>query len=68
MNEDERDGQGAARSDALSKEPPISNGQSGRPRDETIAQTGAGLPNDTGEPVRIDADEVRRIEEKIRRM
>ena len=51
----------------LSQEPPISNGQSGRPRDETIAQTGAGLPNDTGQPVEIDEDEARRIEEKLRR-
>ncbi len=62
MNGEERDGRDAA----LSKEPPIANGQSGRPRDETIAQTGAGLPNDTGEPVQVDPDEARRIEEKIR--
>ncbi len=67
MDDDKRgDADAAAQTDALSQEPPISNGQSGRPRDETIAQTGAGLPNDTGEPIQIDADEVRRIEEKIR--
>ena len=49
-----------------SREPPISDGQSGRPRDETIGQTGRGLPNDTGRPVEIDPEEARRIEEKIR--
>jgi hypothetical protein len=50
----------------LSKEPPISDGQSYRPRDETIAQTGRGLPNDTGEPVEVDEAEAERIEKKIR--
>jgi hypothetical protein len=50
----------------MSKEPPISDGQSGRPRDETIAQTGRGLPNDTGRPVEIDEDEAARIATKIR--
>ena len=49
-----------------STEPPISDGQSGRPRDETIGQTGRGLPNDTGRPVEVDEDEAERIEEKIR--
>jgi hypothetical protein len=49
-----------------SKEPPISDGQSGRPRDETIAQTGRGLPNDTGKPVQVDEAEAERIEKKIR--
>lgn len=57
---------GTERDKPLSQEPPISNGQSGRPRDETIAQTGPGLPNDTGRPVEIDEDEARRIEEKLR--
>jgi hypothetical protein len=52
----------------MSKEPPISDGQSARPRDETIAQTGRGLPNDTGRPVEIEEDEARRIEEKIREL
>jgi hypothetical protein len=49
-----------------SQEPPISDGQSGRPRDETIAQTGRGLPNDTGRPVEVDEAEAARIEQKIR--
>lgn len=51
---------------ALSKEPPISDPQSYRPRDETIAQTGRGLPNDTGEPVKIDEAEAERVEKEIR--
>ncbi|MCJ2019471.1 MULTISPECIES: hypothetical protein [unclassified Methylobacterium] len=51
-----------------SKEPPISDGQSGRPRDETIAQTGPGLPNDTGRPVEVDEAEAARIERKIREL
>jgi len=50
----------------MSKEPPISDGPSYRPRDETIAQTGGGLPNDTGQPVEIDDAEAARIEQKIR--
>lgn len=52
----------------LSKDPPVSNGQSGRPRDETIAQTGRGLPNDTGEPVQVEEDEAKRIEDRIRQL
>ena len=50
----------------MSKEPPISDGQSGRPRDEPIGQTGRGLPNDTGRPVEVDEAEAARIERKIR--
>ncbi|WP_267426195.1 hypothetical protein [Methylobacterium sp. GC_Met_2] len=49
-----------------SKEPPISDGQSGRPRDATIAQTGPGLPDDTGRPV--EADEAARIARTIREL
>lgn len=44
----------------------ISNGPNARPRDETIAQTGPGLPNDSSAPVEIDEEEARRIEAKIR--
>ncbi|TNC13493.1 hypothetical protein FF100_11925 [Methylobacterium terricola] len=46
----------------------ISNGPNARPRNETIAQTGPGLPNDTSSPVEIDEEEARRIEDKIRSM
>lgn len=51
-----------------SEEPPVSNGQSGRPRDESIAQTGRGLPNDTGEAVQVEEDEAKRIEARIRQL
>ncbi|WP_162596281.1 hypothetical protein [Methylobacterium sp. 17Sr1-1] len=44
----------------------ISNGPNARPRDETIAQTGPGLPNDSSSPVAVDEEEAKRIEEKIR--
>lgn len=44
----------------------ISNGPNARPRNETIAQTGQGLPNDTSRPVEIDEDEAKRIEDRIR--
>ncbi|GAN49911.1 hypothetical protein ME121_3947 [Methylobacterium sp. ME121] len=50
------------------KEPPLSDGPSARPRDETIAQTGPGLPNDTGRPVEVDEAEAARIERKIREL
>ncbi len=46
----------------------ISNGPNARPRNETIAQTGPGLPNDTSRPVEIDEDEARRIADRIRSM
>ncbi|SFV04321.1 hypothetical protein SAMN02799631_04092 [Methylobacterium sp. 174MFSha1.1] len=45
---------------------PISNGPNARPKDETIAQTGPGLPDDSSPPVAVDEDEAKRIEEKIR--
>lgn len=44
---------------------PISNGPNARPRDETIAQTERGLPDDTGRPVEISPEEERRIARKI---
>ncbi|AWN47705.1 hypothetical protein DK419_16430 [Methylobacterium terrae] len=48
------------------RETKISNGPNARPRDETIAQTGPGLPNDSSAPVEIDEEEARRIEDRIR--
>ncbi|MGX7705834.1 hypothetical protein [Methylobacterium sp. Gmos1] len=44
----------------------ISNGPNARPKDETIAQTGPGLPDDSSPPVSVDEKEAKRIEEKIR--
>ena len=43
-----------------------STGPNARPRHDTIAQTGAGLPDDAGEPVEIDEAEAARIDAAIR--
>ncbi|ACB78930.1 conserved hypothetical protein [Methylorubrum populi BJ001] len=48
------------------EERPDSTGPNARPRDTTIGQTGEGIPDDSGQPVQVDEDEARRIEEKIR--
>ena len=45
---------------------PDSTGPNARPRDTTIAQTGEGIPDDSGRPVEVDDREAERIEEKIR--
>jgi hypothetical protein len=44
---------------------PISNGPNSRSRDESIGQTGPGLPDDTSQPVDIDPDEEKRISESL---
>lgn len=46
-------------------EPKISNGPNARPRNEPIAQTEHGLPDDTGRPVEITPEEEARIARKI---
>ena len=51
---------------ATREERPDSTGPNSRPRDTTIGQTGEGIPDDSGQPVQVDEDEARRIEEKIR--
>ncbi|HEV2543846.1 MAG TPA: hypothetical protein VGU70_13900 [Methylobacterium sp.] len=48
------------------EERPDSTGPNARPRDTTIGQTGEGIPDDSGQPVRVDEAEAKRIEEKIR--
>ncbi|GEP07535.1 hypothetical protein [Methylobacterium oxalidis] len=45
---------------------PDSTGTNARPRDATIAQTGEGIPDDSGRPVYVDEAEAKRIEKKIR--
>ncbi|HYD99328.1 MAG TPA: hypothetical protein VEH84_08090 [Alphaproteobacteria bacterium] len=47
-------------------ETPDSNGPNARPRTETIAQTGAGIPDDTGSPIEVDPAEEKRIADRIR--
>lgn len=43
----------------------ISTGANDRPRDETIAQSGEGLPDDSGKPIEVDDDEVERVKAKL---
>lgn len=45
-----------------------STGTNVRPRHDTISQTGAGVPDDTGHPVEIDPAEEARIEKAIREL
>ena len=44
----------------------LTQGANDRPKDATIAQTGAGVPDDTGKPLDINDDEAARIEQNIR--
>lgn len=43
----------------------VSNGPNARPRNETIAQTGAGLPNDSSQPVVLNEKEAKAIKDAI---
>lgn len=45
--------------------PPISDGVNARPRDESIAQTGRGLPNDSSKPIDVDDAEIERVRKKL---
>jgi hypothetical protein len=40
-------------------------GTNSRPLNDTIAQTGHGLPDDSSTPVEIDETEAQRIEDKL---
>ncbi|HEY8575777.1 MAG TPA: hypothetical protein VIL88_05490 [Devosia sp.] len=42
-----------------------STGPNDRPRNDTIAQTGAGLPDDTGDPIAVSDEEVERVRQKL---
>jgi hypothetical protein len=44
----------------------LTQGLNDRPKGETIAQTGEGLPDDTGRTPDISDEEAARIEQKIR--
>ena len=46
----------------------LTQGANDRPKDATIAHTGAGVPDDTGKPLDIDDDEAARIEQNIRNL
>ncbi|MFN7027491.1 MAG: hypothetical protein ACK4QP_23785 [Pseudorhizobium sp.] len=43
----------------------ITDGLNDRPRDETIAQTGGGIPDDSGKPLDADDAEVERVRQTI---
>ena len=45
---------------------PDSTGPNARPRNDTIAQTGPGFPDDSSRPIEIDPEEEKRIERNIR--
>jgi len=44
----------------------ISTGPNARARDESIAQTATGLPNDSSRPVEVSDEEIARIERKLK--
>ncbi len=46
---------------------PELGGVNARPKYETIAQTGEGIPDDTSHPVEIDPEEEKAIERAIRK-
>ncbi len=43
----------------------LSDGPNARPRDESIAQSAGGLPNDTSGPVDLTPEDERRIEKAL---
>lgn len=49
-----------------SRDKAISNGPNARPRDETIGQTGPGIPYDSSKPIEIDREEEKRLAKEIR--
>jgi hypothetical protein len=49
----------------MAQEPKITTGANERPRNETIAQTGAGLPDDTSQPPEIDEAWAARVTDKL---
>jgi hypothetical protein len=49
----------------MAQTPKITTGPNDRPRDESIAQTGAGLPDDSSSPVGIDDATVERVRQQL---
>ena len=43
----------------------VTTGANDRPKDETIAQTGPGLPDDSTRPVEVSEEEVERARAKL---
>lgn len=40
-------------------------GNNDRPRNDSIAQTGSGLPDDSGKPIDVSEDEVGKVRDKL---
>lgn len=49
----------------MESKPKITTGLNDRPRNESIAQTAPGLPDDTGHPVDISDEEIERTRAKL---
>ena len=45
--------------------PSISDGPNSRPRDASIGQSAAGLPDDTGAPIDVDPEEEERMRDAL---
>lgn len=48
----------------MTQKPKITTGPNDRPLDETIGQTGEGLPDDSSRPVDVQEESVRRVGEQ----
>ena len=64
----ERKGDTARQPEGRGRSKPDSTGPNSRPRDETISQTGPGIPDDTSRPVDVTPEEEKNIEKSIRSM
>jgi hypothetical protein len=49
----------------MAQTPKITTGPNERARNDTIGQSGEGLPDDTSQPIDVDEAEVERIREKL---
>lgn len=50
----------------MTARPKITTGPNDRPKDETIAQTGPGLPDNTSQPVEATDEQIERAKESLR--
>ncbi|WP_137389909.1 hypothetical protein [Rhodoligotrophos defluvii] len=51
----------------MEKKAKITTGPNDRPRDETIGQSGPGLPDDSSRPVEVDEAEIERARQALER-
>lgn len=49
----------------MTARPKITTGLNDRPKDDTIAQTGPGLPDDTSRPVEATDEQIKRAKESL---